>query len=672
MSLLELSLLAAACINVLIGLYALYVRPRRITTHALVLFAVGLGVWVGSFFLLLYTHNFFYDKVNHYAGLLFIGGLFLLALTFPDKKFRPEYLIAYLPFVIGVVFVMRGGVVTSDAFGPGDSVNPTQGPLFVFYAIGLLTYLLVSLIIFVRTYRALRGIERLRMKYLFLGIAIFVLPVCICDIGLPVIGFTYLNLVGPLASVGFVIATCYAVIRHQLMDIRVVIQRGTIYSLLISLIVGAYIILLLSISNLFDADMGIAAPLSASIVTIVGIVTIPRIERYFRRVTDKVFFKDRYDYASALEALSVTLNTHIRLFDLAPSLLDTLSSILRPNSLEFIHVATGTTFSSNSSHHFHLDSAPNVPLGGTRIAVSTRDSTIGLFTLGPKRSGDPYTVEDRRLLRTFASQAAVALEKTELYEQLRAYSDSLEEKVEERTRSITELQQKQRELFDDISHALQTPLTVLKGTLELQKTDSEKEAYSLTSMTASVDDLSMLINNMLRLARMNSLPEEEEFKALSLSELVENVIEYVEIICQQEKITVVKDIQAGLEILGNEKQLSEAVTNLLSNAVKYIGSGPVREIRVIVQTTGTVIEIHVSDTGIGIPQESLSDIFDRFYRAHKHGTGTGLGLAIVKRIVERHGGTIHAESALGKGTRFTISFPIALKAERLQSTDVLV
>jgi signal transduction histidine kinase len=157
-----------------------------------------------------------------------------------------------------------------------------------------------------------------------------------------------------------------------------------------------------------------------------------------------------------------------------------------------------------------------------------------------------------------------------------------------------------------------------------------------------------------------------------LSELVENVIEYVEIICQQEKITVVKDIQAGLEILGNEKQLSEAVTNLLSNAVKYIGSGPVREIRVIVQTTGTVIEIHVSDTGIGIPQESLSDIFDRFYRAHKHGTGTGLGLAIVKRIVERHGGTIHAESALGKGTRFTISFPIALKAERLQSTDVLV
>ncbi|MDR3547680.1 MAG: hypothetical protein P4M11_05335 [Candidatus Pacebacteria bacterium] len=96
MSLLELSLFMAACVDVAIGFYALYARPRRITTYALFFFAVGLGTWVGSFFLLLVTHNFLFDKLNHYAGLSFIAGLFLLALTFPDKRFRPWYLLAYM------------------------------------------------------------------------------------------------------------------------------------------------------------------------------------------------------------------------------------------------------------------------------------------------------------------------------------------------------------------------------------------------------------------------------------------------------------------------------------------------------------------------------------------------------------------------------------------------
>jgi signal transduction histidine kinase len=671
MSLLEISLLTAACVNVCIGFYALYVRPRYITTYALFLFSVGLGIWVGSFFLLLVTHNFLFDKLNHYAGLLFIGGLFLLSLTFPDKKFHPVYLIAFLPFLAGIVFAAHGGVVLSDTFGPGDTVTPHQGPLFPFYAIGLITYLLVSILLFLLTYRRLQGSERLRMKYLFLGIALFVIPVCIFDIGLPAIGFSYLNLIGPLASVGFVISTFYAVIRHQLMDIRVVIQRGTIYSVLISLTLATYIGVLLAINNLFDANMGIAAPISASIVILIAIVTVPRIERYFRKATDSLFFKDRYDYALSLEELSEILNGDIQLARLALRLLQSLNTIFKPTELEFIHMATGTTFTAAGLVTTTETPRP-VSKNGTCIAVVTRERTIGIFTLGPKRSGDSYTTEDRRLLRTFASHAATAFEKTELYEQLDAYSKSLEEKVNERTKSLAELQQHQRELFDDISHALQTPLTVLKSAMELLKVRQEsEEARPIESMVHSVDDLSGLVRDLLELARIDAMPAEERSASIDISSLASNVIEYVEIICQQQRIRIKTPIEPDILMTGNEKQLSEMITNLLSNAVRYTGSCLVREITISVQPVAEQVEIVISDTGIGISEDQLPHIFDRFYRARNRNsdaTGYGLGLTIVKRIVDRHGGTIRAESELGKGTSFILLFP--QRSAALQGDDV--
>ena len=670
MSLLETSLLLAACINVAIGFYALYMRPRRITSYALFLFAVGLGIWIGSFFFLLYTHDFFYDRVNHYAGLLFIGGLFLLALTFPDKKFRLSYLITYVPFLVGIMFVTYGGVVLKDTFGPGDSVTPIQGPLFPYYASGLLAYVLVSILLFVLTFRKLRNTERLRMKYLFLGIVVFVVPVCVFDIALPAIGFSYLNLIGPLASVGFVLATSYAVIRHQLMDIRVVIQRGTIYSGLISLIILTYIGLLISISNLFDANMGIAAPVSAAIIVLVGINTIPRIERYFRRVTDRIFFKDHYDYATSLEDLSDILNTNIKLIELAPRLVHKLNTIFRPANLEFTHVATGMTFTANEFLTI-TESVRPVPKNGTRIAIINGErTTIGLFTLGPKRSGDTYTEEDQSLLRTFASQAAVAFEKTALYEKLEAYSRSLEEKVLERTKSLADLQQHQREFFDDISHALQTPLTVLKSAMELlKKKPDSQETSSLESMERSIDDLSEYVHDLLAIARIDAIPTEEQSTAIDVSSVLENVIEYVEVICTQSGIRMIKDIQPSLSMAGNEKLVNELIINVLSNAMRYTATSPLREITIRLRTHHDCLELSISDTGIGISKEKLANIFDRFYRAQERSSSTpghGLGLAIVKRIVDRHGGTIRVESELGEGTNVIVQFPIPKELELLQ------
>ncbi|MDR3547681.1 MAG: ATP-binding protein [Candidatus Pacebacteria bacterium] len=568
-------------------------------------------------------------------------------------------------FLAGITFVAYGGVVLGTTFGPGDTMTPQQGPLFPYYATGLISYILISIALFIRTYLGLTGIEKLRMKYLFLGITVFVVPVCLFDIALPAAGFPYLNLIGPFASVGFVIATAYAIIRHQLMDIRVVIQRGTIYSFLISCLIVLYIAVLLSIDNLFDASTGIAASVSAAITILIGITTIPRMERFFRKVTDPIFFKDHYDYASALNELANILNEGIRLDELAPQLVWTLGSLLKPARLEFEHLSSGTTFlyfgctlpAQRRARRLARSEDSDEKL---RIPIVAHERTIGFLQFSAKCSGDPYTSEDRLLLRTFATQAAVALEKTRIYSQLEEYSWSLEDKVQERTKDITDMQQRQREFFDDISHAFQTPLTVIKNAMELLKNDpKDRDTLSFNYMEKSVDELSQLIRDVLQLARIDALPEEEAHEIVDVSSLVLEVIEYVDVICRQNRIRLSKDIEPQLIISGSRKQIQEVLVNLLSNSVRYMDGCSNKSIHVLVRHTEDRVEICITDTGVGIPEYLLPHIFDRFYRAHGSDTGHGLGLSIVKRIIDRHGGTISAESRPGKGATFIVRIPIA-------------
>lgn len=417
--------------------------------------------------------------------------------------------------------------------------------------------------------------------------------------------------------------------------------------------------LLLFADRFLDTPDGTEA-LSAGIVMLIGVGTIPNIERYFQKVTDRFFFKDRYDYAKALEELSSVLNTHIEFSTLVPQLLRTLQAILHPESIEFFHAKTGMTFDLIGPR----DTIPYpalLPENKLRIEVTDTKRGIGTFIIGTKRSGDPYTAEDHTLLRTFATQASVAFQKAELYDQLREHSQFLEQKVEERTKNIVELQKHQRQMFDDISHALQTPITVLKSAMELfSSSNAQSNNSTIETMGQSIENLSRLIRDLLQLARIDAIPIEEQGVPVDLSEIIGNVVEYVEVICQQKSITILTQIESPSMIRGNRKQIDELVTNLLSNAVKYTADSKVREISIVVRTVDDHIELTIKDTGSGIQADLLPNIFERFYRAHDrdpNSTGYGLGLAIVKRIVERHNGTIAVSSTQDVGTCFTIEFP---------------
>jgi two-component system sensor histidine kinase VicK len=292
--------------------------------------------------------------------------------------------------------------------------------------------------------------------------------------------------------------------------------------------------------------------------------------------------------------------------------------------------------------------------------VGLEDNLLAVLVIGPKLSGDAFAGQDFKLFGTLANQTAVALQKAELYRQVKDYSLELEKKVSERTRQVAQLQVEQEQMMLDISHALQTPLTVLKNELASfrQKIPADDKLFVFER---SIEQAARFTYDLLKLARLESIKNTLPQEPIDLSEAVSEVAEYVNVICRERDIAMSCQIEPQVIIDGDREKLEDLVTNLLSNAIKYISNGTDKRILLKLKRANNMAELIVEDSGMGISPEDLPNIFRRFYRRRQTSSegleGTGLGLAICKRIVEMHKGTINVQSIQGKGTTFTVRFP---------------
>ena len=221
-----------------------------------------------------------------------------------------------------------------------------------------------------------------------------------------------------------------------------------------------------------------------------------------------------------------------------------------------------------------------------------------------------------------------------------------------------------REFAGDASHQLQTPLTVMRGSVDVslsaprdaasyRKTLEEirEEAETMTAILADLRTLSLAD------APVASTPITP---VLDLSAVLSEAADVVEALGESAGVTVSTDIQPGVHVRGDRVRLEQVVLNLGENAVKYSRSGDT--VTITLGTEDAQAVLTVADTGIGISPDDLPHIFERFYRSARAGRevgGSGLGLAIARRIVEAHGGAISARSSPGAGARFVVMLPLA-------------
>jgi heavy metal sensor kinase len=217
-----------------------------------------------------------------------------------------------------------------------------------------------------------------------------------------------------------------------------------------------------------------------------------------------------------------------------------------------------------------------------------------------------------------------------------------------------------RTLTDNLAHDMRNPLTSLRGKAELALISGKgrEELKSITAFTVEeCDRLLQMINSMLDLAEADSGALKLTCEEIELADLAGDGVEIFETLAEERDISIVSEIPAGLRIEADRQGLQRIVANLLDNAVKY--SSPGGKVVLSAQNREEMVEVRVTDEGMGIAPEEVEKIFTRFYRSDtsRSARGVGLGLSLARAIARAHSGDVTVESEPGKGSVFILSLP---------------
>ena len=302
-------------------------------------------------------------------------------------------------------------------------------------------------------------------------------------------------------------------------------------------------------------------------------------------------------------------------------------------------------------------------LRGAMLAAGTRsvlaipllheDRLVGGLVVTRNTPGE-FTTAVVEMLRTFASQSALAIQNARLFRE-----------IEEKSRQLEVASQHKSEFLANMSHELRTPLNAIIGFSEVL-TDrmfgelNEKQDEYLKDIYASGTHLLSLINDILDLSKIEAGRMELELSDFHLPTALDSALTLVRERAGRRNMTLQMSIDEGLgEIQGDERKIRQVVLNLLSNAIKFTPEGGRIEIAAVPKDGS--VEVSVSDTGIGIAPEDQEKVFEEFRQvgtADKKAEGTGLGLTLCRKFIELHRGKIWVKSQVGVGSTFTFTIPV--------------
>ncbi|WP_100402680.1 sensor histidine kinase [Bacillus sp. FJAT-42315] len=225
--------------------------------------------------------------------------------------------------------------------------------------------------------------------------------------------------------------------------------------------------------------------------------------------------------------------------------------------------------------------------------------------------------------------------------------------------------QRQKEFVSDASHELRTPLAIMQSSLEVIEAEDQQHLSTFSQqimqdMKEEVKRMTRLVSDLLTMARSDSGKSEFYPTVFDLKEVLEQLVRSFLPLANQMGISIEYSICSPISMTADKERITQLLYILIDNAIKY--NQPGGKVFLTVRREGKDVDILVEDTGIGIPSDQLSRIFDRFYRVDKARSrelgSNGIGLSIAKWIVESHGGKIDVSSAVGKGTTFHLQIPI--------------
>lgn len=303
------------------------------------------------------------------------------------------------------------------------------------------------------------------------------------------------------------------------------------------------------------------------------------------------------------------------------------------------------------------------------VPLYASGSIIGTLNLGSETVA-AFEKKDVESLEQMAPHIAVAIRNAQLLVNLQLSLEEVtraREKLHEANEELKTLDEMKTNLLSNVSHELRTPLVSIMGYTDMilnEKagpiTKTQREYLNIS--LRNVDKLVTLIENLLDFSKLHRGDERLVFNTFDIVECARTSAQIVQPVAESQGVTIELNVPSNpITVEGDRSKMGQVFNNLLSNAVKFNGKGGQVEIRM--ELTSSSVDVSVTDTGIGIPQEALDKIFTRFYQydassTRKYG-GTGIGLSIAQDIVRLHGSSIHATSEVGKGSTFQFSLLLA-------------
>ena len=625
-----------------------------------------------------------------YVGAIFIPPLFFHFVSFLTKQLTNKLILAFymvslifLIFDFTILFIKDVGPILSFRY---YGVPGVVFPFFVTSFVGITGYGHYMLF---KYFRESRGEIRNQIRYLlfatiigFLGGGSTFLPVF--NIEVFPFGFYLISV--------YVFIISYAIAKHRLMDINVVFKKGTTYVLLLLLLfVPSFLFILLCQKVFFSRISYLFSAILAGTLFLVTFFFY-RIKPQAERVVEQVLFKNRYDYRETLADFSKAMVSILNLQSLSQRIFETITETMRvekaslllwneekagyslsesknieatsaisqipkDDPLPYYLQKTGRIITreelakgANNSQLKNVVDKMSLLEAEVTIPFISKGQLVGMMNLGYKFTKDIYSHEDIELLSTLANQTAIAIENARLYEDLKRSKSYM--RRADRLASLGTL-------TAGLAHEIRNPLVAIKTLTQLlpeRLEDEEFRSQFLKIASGEVDRISSLVNELLDFAR----PSDPKWAFEDINAILDGMILLVSTGTKKKLITIIKNYASHLPPAQiDREQIKQVVLNILLNAIDATPENGT----ITVQTRSFIkpggepyVQIEFTDTGCGIPNENLEDIFNPFFTTKA--AGSGLGLSISNQIIQDHKGYIDVESQLEKGSSFFINLPI--------------
>jgi len=516
---------------------------------------------------------------------------------------------------------------------------------------------------------------------------------------------------GPLVVIVLVSTISYAIVKHGLFDIKLAAVRSAAYVLAILTLSAIYYLLAYFVSTaLFQGQTTSAvsvSPINIALALVLAFLFQP-IKNFFDRVTDNIFFRDRYNsdefYTRLSEVLTLTTDLRTLLHRAAVEISTTLKADQAFFFVQYdgVHrMAAGTVHHKDLPVHDVQDLNRYVERHGTEVIVVRLLETdthikrmllshniailmplvrhgqvLGYLALGEQKSSD-YTNRDIRVLKTISDELVIAIQNALSVQEVKDTNAHLEQRINAATAELRtsnarlkRLDAAKDEFLSMASHQLRTPLTSVKGYLSMMldgdvgKT-TPMQRQVLEEAFSSSERMVHLIHDFLNVSRLQTGKFALEPQESDLTELVrQEVNSLVRVAKSRDMELKFIDKVGPLPMTIDDTKIRQVVMNYIDNAIFY--SHPKTTVKIELSVENNQVVLRVEDTGIGVPKHEQERLFTKFYRAtnarRQRPDGTGVGLFLAQKVISAHGGEVLFESKASRGSIFGFRLPLASKS----------